>query len=584
METSLLQAVHSSPQRCCCKRHRHLRLRTNTECCRGRQVIFYRDLQTVVDRTPSTDLLVLAGDWNAHTGPADENTRHVLGRFALSTRCENGDRLVNFTVANRLLVTNTRFQHPRRHLVTWRSNDGRTSNQFDYTLVRARWASSVLDSRAYRGADTDKAHGSDHTLVRASLRIRPQARKSTKIPKRINVANLKLRAGEQFRLELHNRFSLLQQRSDLQPETEWQALKSATIEAAHTHLGVTLRRYRDWITGESLQQAEKARVVRLTGAANFRDLRRRAIHSIRADRITHWRAFTKETERAAACGNSCKLYQMMKRASRSSKELSETLYSRDAAVIASLSGAAESMEGALWWATQSFNSEMFEAKTGVQQGCSLSPTFFKYAIDCILNRAPPDYAGVEVGRSVRVSDLAYADDIVLVGSNCDDVQAALDRVQAAARGVGMSINASKIKVIPSLLDPINRQPLTLDGVDLQDVQSFVYLGSTIIPSGQGVATKGRIYQTIVRTILLYGCETWPLKAVDLRKLEVFENDCLRYVLRCRRIDRVPTTTLCRHLNLRPLPPVLLQRRLRWFGYTARRPERELIRDVLLPPS
>ena len=42
------------------------------------------------------------------------------------------------------MVTNTRFQHPRRHLVTWRSNDGRTSSQIDYILVQARWASSVL--------------------------------------------------------------------------------------------------------------------------------------------------------------------------------------------------------------------------------------------------------------------------------------------------------------------------------------------------------------------------------------------------------------------------------------------------------
>ena len=98
------------------------------------------------------------------------------------------------------------------------------------------------------------------------------------------------------------------------------------------------------------------------------------------------------------------------------------------------------------------------------------------------------------------------------------------------------------------------------------------------------ATKERIYQVIVRTILLYGCETWPLRAVDQRKLEVFDNDCLRYILRCRWTDRVPTITLRRRLNLRPLSPVLLQRRLRWFGHGARRQEGELIRDVLLPIS
>ena len=167
--------------------------------------------------------------------------------------------------------------------------------------------------------------------------------------------------------------------------------------------------------------------------------------------------------------------------------------------------------------------------------------------------------------------------------------------------------------MPFLLDPINWQPLTLDGVNLEDMQSFVYLGSTIMLLGQGAvemdrrigaarsafvrlkrslwgrreipsATKGCIYQATVRTILLYGYEMWPLRAVDLRKLEVFDNDCFRYILRCRRIDRVSTTTLHRRLNLRPLPPVLLQRRLRWFEHAARRPEGELIRNVLLPPS
>ena len=98
------------------------------------------------------------------------------------------------------------------------------------------------------------------------------------------------------------------------------------------------------------------------------------------------------------------------------------------------------------------------------------------------------------------------------------------------------------------------------------------------------ATKGHIYQAIVRTILLYGCQTWPLRAVDLRKLEVFDNGCLRYILRCHRIDRVPTTTLRRCVYLRALPPVLLHRRLRWFGLAARCPEGELIHNVLLPTS
>ncbi len=90
---------------------------------------FYADLQDAVDETPASDILVVAGDWNARTGPADESTRHLLGRFALGNRCSNGERLVEFASANRLVVSSTRFQHRKRHLETWFSNDGRTRNQ-----------------------------------------------------------------------------------------------------------------------------------------------------------------------------------------------------------------------------------------------------------------------------------------------------------------------------------------------------------------------------------------------------------------------------------------------------------------------
>ncbi len=97
---------------------------------------FYDGLQDAVGRVPSGDMLIVAGDWNARPGPVDTATRHILGMFAVGTRCANGDRLVNFASANRLVVSSTRFQHPQRHLVTWFSNTRRTRNQIDHVLVR----------------------------------------------------------------------------------------------------------------------------------------------------------------------------------------------------------------------------------------------------------------------------------------------------------------------------------------------------------------------------------------------------------------------------------------------------------------
>ncbi len=65
-------------------------------------------------------------------------------------------------------------------------------------------------------------------------------------------------------------------------------------------------------------------------------------------------------------------------------------------------------------------------------------------------------------------------------------------------------------------------------------------------------------------------------------LEVFDNDIIRRILRVRRKDCVPPVELRRRLCLTSIPPLLVQRRLRWFGHAARRLEGELIKDLLLP--
>ncbi len=89
----------------------------------------------------------------------------------------------------------------------------------------------------------------------------------------------------------------------------------------------------------------------------------------------------------------------------------------------------------------------------------------------------------------------------------------------------------------------------------------------------------------MRSILLYGCETWPVRVADERMLEVFDNDSIRCILRVRRRDCVPSVELRRRLCLTSIPALLGQRRLRWFGHAARRPEGDLIKDLLLltPP-
>ncbi|CAI2733962.1 unnamed protein product [Schistosoma spindalis] len=94
---------------------------------------------------------------------------------------------------------------------------------------------------------------------------------------------------------------------------------------------------------------------------------------------------------------------------------------------------------------------------------------------------------------------------------------------------------------------------------VERVDNFTYLGSLISPNGLvsdkistrirkarlafatlrhlwqrrdiHLSIKERVYCATVRSVLLYGCETWPLRVADSRKLLVFDHRCLGNIAR-----------------------------------------------------
>ena len=84
-----------------------------------------------------------------------------------------------------------------------------------------------------------------------------------------------------------------------------------------------------------------------------------------------------------------------------------------------------------------------------------------------------------------ISDLDYADDICLLEDNADDAQSLLNRVVAAAKEVGLIVNASKTKCMFARTDPA---VLYLDCNPLENVIEFVYLGNRKSSNGN-IATE-----------------------------------------------------------------------------------------------
>ncbi len=62
----------------------------------------------------------------------------------------------------------------------------------------------------------------------------------------------------------------------------------------------------------------------------------------------------------------------------------------------------------------------------------------------------------------------------------------------------------------------------------------------------------------MRSILLYGCATWPVRVADERILEGFDNDSIRRILHVRRIYCVPSVEGQRRPCFTYIPTQLVQ--------------------------
>ena len=108
----------------------------------------------------------IIGDWNAKVG--SQETPEVTGKFGLEIPNEAGQRLLEFSQENILVITNTLFQQHKRRIYTWTSPDGQHRNQIDYILCSQRRRSFIQSAKTRPGVDC----GSDHEHLIAKFRLK----------------------------------------------------------------------------------------------------------------------------------------------------------------------------------------------------------------------------------------------------------------------------------------------------------------------------------------------------------------------------------------------------------------------------
>ena len=175
-----------------------------------------------------------------------------------------------------------------------------------------------------------------------------------------------------------------------------------------------------------------------------------------------------------------------------------------------------------------------------------------------------------------------------------DLQMAVDKIVDVSSSMGMCINAAK-KEIQFLEKGNITFQIKVNGQQLQQTEHVVYLGGNISTndgSGKDIErridqrhatnaeqnmdiqklskqTKMRVYETLVKSVLLYNSETWTLKEKDKSRLRVFEMTCLLKIERVTR-DRIRNEEIRGRLHVQQdIVGDIAKRRLRYFGHIPR---------------
>ena len=133
-------------------------------------------------------------------------------------------------------------------------------------------------------------------------------------------------------------------------------------------------------------------------------------------------------------------------------------------------------------------SERFRINNGVRQGCIIPLLLFKVYMDGVMKylKMGMGRQGVrflENGRDWRLSGLFYADDLVLCGESEEDLRAMAGWFAEVCRRRGLKVNVGKSKMLVLNGEEGLECEVHVDGIHLEHVSKFKYLGYVLDESG-----------------------------------------------------------------------------------------------------
>ncbi|KAD3338158.1 hypothetical protein E3N88_33679 [Mikania micrantha] len=234
--------------------------------------------------------------------------------------------------------------------------------------------------------------------------------------------------------------------------------------------------------------------------------------------------------------------------------------------------------------------DSFPVEVGLHQGSTLSPFLFAVILD-------------ELSKSIQEEVpwcMLFADDIVLVAENEEDLNARLEEWRLVLESKGLRISRSKTEYLYCNFSGSSEEEnhVSIGDQEVPKTTKFKYLGSFVHSDGDidsdvahrvqacwkkwRAATsilcdkrfpeklKGKFYRVAVRPAMMYGSDVWPIKKTQQRKLESAEMRMLRWMCGHTRLDRIRNEVIREKLEIACISDKVREGRLRWFGHVRRR--------------
>ncbi|XP_048772952.2 uncharacterized protein LOC125678500 [Ostrea edulis] len=172
--------------------------------------------------------------------------------------------------------------------------------------------------------------------------------------------------------------------------------------------------------------------------------------------------------------------------------------------------------------------------------------------------------------------------------------------------LGLKPNERKTKIMK--INAKSKQPIKIRDTILEEVEEFTYLGIIVSVNGGTDAdvktrinrarvifnilgkvwnaknisrnTKIKIFNSNVKSVLLYGAETWRTTNATISKIQRFINYCLRRIMNIRWFDKVRNEDLWKRANQAPIDIQIKKSKWSWIGHTLRKPPSSITKQAL----